>query len=275
MTTDQATKRALHFHNSSYPRFGRGIYSEKNPPQSVKDSPYFWWFKFLQLNIDYLVTEKNDGVGVCAEMYKDFGKIADVDFKSWWTSHSHLFAEEQSTFQFIQAKTASDLAPFDSTEAINLVVPLTWSKKGLKKRFSQIIDRYVVDQPKGLNLSTSTAKYRLGTRWVCHAMDAAYRVYTIRHENMDRGAAKTSKMQHKGDESRKFKLSWADVAIQAKISGTSDLKVADVNSHTTDARRVLTILATRYYERAEDYIQCAATSTFPPPRAKKASEASS
>ena len=151
-------------------------------------------------------------------------------------------------------------------------MPITWSKKGLKKRFSQIINKFVFDQPKGLNLSTSTAKYRLGTRWVSHAMDAAYRVYTIRHENMDRGAAKTTKAQHKGGESRKFKLSWADVAIQAKISGTSDLKVADVNSHTTDARRLLTILATRYHERAQDYIICAATCSFPPPRIKKVTE---
>ena len=268
MTSEQANKRALHFHSDSYPRFGRGAYSEKAPPQSVKDSPYYWWFKYLQLNTDYSATEKNDGVGVCSEMFKDFGKISDTDFKSWWNGHSHLFAEERSTYAFTVAQTVSDLAPFDSIEAINIVVPITWSRKGLKKRFAQIIEKYVEQGEKGLNLASSNARYRLGTRWVTSAMEAAYRVYTIRLEHMDKGAAKTDKAQHKGAESKKYKMSWADLAIEAKISGSHDIKVGSVNRDTADQRRILTILATRYFKRAEEYIACAATNAFPPSRMK-------
>ena len=266
MTTVQQTKSAQHFNTDSYPRFGRGVYSEKNPPQTVKDSPYFWWFKFLQLNADYLATEQNNGVGVCADMFNDFGKLSDTDFKTWWNGHSHLFAEEHSSFAFTVAKSVSDLAPFDSDEAINIVVPLTWSQKGLKKRFAQIIATYVSQTPKGLNLASSTALYRLGTRWVTSAMEAAYRVYTVRQKHMEKGAAKTDKAQHKGAVSKKYKMSWADVAIEAKISGSHDLKIGDVKRDTAHKRRLLTILATRYYSRAEDYIKCAATNTFPPSR---------
>ncbi len=266
MTTVQSTKSAQHFNTDSYPRFGRGVYSEKTPAQSVKDSPYFWWFKFLQLNADYLATEEGKGVGVCGDMFKDFGNISDTDFKSWWNGHSHLFAEERSSYLFTVAKSVSDLAPFDSHEAINIIVPLTWSQKGLKKRFAQIVAKYVSHTPKGLNLAGSTARYRLGTRWVTSAMEAAYRVYTVRQEHMEKGAAKTGKAQHKGAVSKKYKMSWADVAIKAKISGAHELKIGEVTRNTADQRRILTILATRYYARAEDYIECAATNTFPPSR---------
>ena len=75
---------SLHFATNSYPRFGRGVYSDEKPPQTVKDSPFYWWFKFLRLNRDYLETENNNGFGPCSDMYKDFGKINNTDFKSWW-----------------------------------------------------------------------------------------------------------------------------------------------------------------------------------------------
>ena len=257
----------MHFNTNSYPRFGRGVYSDKNAPSTVKSSPFFWWFRFLQLNSDYLDTEKNNGVGKCSNLYKDFGTVSKTDFKTWWREHSHLFAEAKTNYSLRVAKNNTELAPFDSTEAVNIVVPLNWSQKSLKKHFALLLPKIGVESgeigPK-IGTSTSTAKYGIGRRWNCGAMESAYEVYRVRQANMDRGAkTTTTKAQHKGAESAKFKMAWADVGILAKLNESEDKDYMKVKQDTAEKRRVLTILAKRHYENAIGYISAAASATFP------------
>ena len=264
MTSKSIDSKPLHFSTSSYPRFGRGVYSEQNPPQSVKDSPFYWWFKFLQLNHDYLETEKKNGKGACSALYKDFGKVSDKDFKTWWREHAHLFAEAPTEFRLQIAKSPSELAPFNSKEAINIVVPLNWSRKSLKKHFAVLIDKHVEEGEIGPKIDSDTAKYSMGARWNCGAMESAYKIYTLRMEHSERGAAKTIKAQHKGEVSAKFKVSWADIAIMANLKVADGLKVgAKLTSETSEVRRTLTILADRHYKNAKKYINSSATASFP------------
>jgi hypothetical protein len=262
--TMPSAKQPLYFATKSYPRFGRGKYSEDNPPKTVKSSPFYWWFKFLQLNEEYRRTSKNKGIGVCAELYKDFGDVDGIDFKTWWRGHEHLFADEPTTYRLKAATSPADLAPFDSNEAINVVVPLNWNQKSLKKRFAMLLDKYDVKKgERGHVTNNPNARYSLGRRWNCAAMEAAYKVYVIRQQNLDKGAKVTPKAQYKGATSNKFKLAWADVAIQAKLKITEGMKEGKVTADSTERRRLLTILATRYYKKAEAFILSAATPYFP------------
>lgn len=261
---NQPKRSPLHFATKSYPRFGRGTYSEDKPPETVKSSPFYWWFKFLQLNEDYRHTAQNKGVGVCAELYKDFGDVDGIDFKTWWRSHEHLFADEPTTYRLKAATSQSDLAPFDSNEAINVVVPLNWDQKSIKKRFAMLLDKYgVKKRERGHVTDNPNAKYSLGRRWNCGAMESAYKVYVIRQQNLEKGAKVTPKAQHKGSASNKFKLAWADVAIQAKLKIATGMKEGKVKADDAEKRRLLTILATRHYKNAESYIKAAATNKFP------------
>lgn len=255
---------AQHFNTNSYPRFGRGVYSDLKAPSTVKSSPFFWWFKFLQLNNDYLETEKNNGVGKFSELYKDFGAVSNTDFKTWWQEHSHLFAEVKTNYKLQLAKSHAELAPFDSTKAVNVVVPLNWSQKSLKKHFAMLLTKVGIAKGEvGPKIGVSTAKYGLGRRWNCGAMESAYEVYKVRQANMDRGAKTTTKAQHKGAESAKFKLAWADVGIEAKLDIANGMEVGKVKQDTAEKRRVLTILAKRHYSKALEFISASATATFP------------
>ena len=263
---NNSSRVPLHFNTNSNPKFGRGVYSDKSAPSTVKSSPFFWWFRFLQLNSDYLETEKNNGVGKCSDLYKDFGAVSNTDFKTWWTANSHLFAEAKTNYSLRVAKTNTELAPFDSTEAVNVVVPLNWSQKSLKKHFALLLPKIGVASgaigPK-IGTSTSTAKYGLGRRWNCGAMESAYEVYKVRQANMQKGAKTTTKAQHKGTESAKFKMAWADVVIEAKLEVAEGMEVGKVKQDTAEKRRVLTILAKRHYAKALGHISAAATATFP------------
>ena len=264
MTTNQAPKRALHFETKSTPRFGRGVYSDSNPPKDVISSPFFWWFKFLQLNKDYQETTIKNGVGKCSDLFKDFGDVRTIDFKSWWRDHSHLFAVEPTKYRLLHAKSRDDLAPFDSTEAVNVVVPLNWDQKSLKKYFATLLNNLGIEQGKrGPRVGDTTAKYSLGSRWNSGAMESAYNVFIARQDNMDKGAKETKKAQHKGEISAKYKVAWADIAISAKLKLADGMKAGKVNQSTAEKRRILTIIAKRHYLKAEQFIESAATAKFP------------
>lgn len=259
-----ARKGRLHFSTRSYPIFGRGAYSETSPPASVTSSPYYWWFKFLQLNEEYKATEVANGIGACADLYADFGNVHATDFKTWWNEHAHLFAEPRSNYVMQIAHNASELAPFDSDIALNLVVPLTWSQRTLKKRFSELVLSKLEKGKPGVSVDESVAKYKLSGKWRIDALANAYKVYTIRAESAE-GTAFDSTNPKTADKVKamKYEIAWADIAIRAKLDVSKDMKEGVKTRQTSDTRRIATIVAMRHYKRAKQFIQAAITTSFP------------
>lgn len=256
-------KGRLHFSTHSYPTFGRGVYSEENPPSTVTSSPYYWWFKYLQLNEDYIATCNANGVGVCAEMYEDIGDVRAADFKTWWNLHAHLFAEPRSNYAMQIATKTSELAPFNSDLVLNLVVPLTWTQRTLKKRFSELVLSKIEKGKRGVSVDASEAKYQLSGKWHIEALKTAYKIYTLRKEfddgkEFDSVISATVKRKTK-----RYELSWADLAIRAKLPNASHLKEGVKNKQNSDERKIITILTKRYYKRAEEFIKSAASKSFP------------
>ena len=240
----------LHFSTKSYPTFGRSrkSFDESNPPSTVTDSPYYWWFMFLRLNPDYRATVKNKGKGKCASLYKDFGDIYSVDFKTWWGEKAFLFAEPKTKYVMKVAESSSDIAPFNSPDVLNLVVPLDMSHKSLRRAFTQIVLSQVERARPGISLEVTSAKSPLSGKWRIEALTAAYKIYTIKNQIP------------KGE-----KIAWADIAIRAelKLAIKRGIKERQLTDRTSDTRRTLTILAKRHYGRAEHYIKSSASKQFP------------
>jgi len=264
MVTKTSTK--LFFSKKNYPTFGRGPYNDQKPPSTVTSSPFFWWFKFLQLNEDYKTTELNRGKGVCSEIYKDFGNISNVDFKTWWSSHSHLFAEKPTKFSLKVAKDNSEIAPFNSSDAVNVVVPLNWSPTSLKKQFSLLVDKlYKVESTSimvGESFKQSEAKYQINGRCVISAFENAYNAYTIRLKHLEKGPKITTKQQFKGAESKKFQVSWSEIAVLAKIK-LDKSEISHKSKLDKDEKRLMAIRASQHAQKALVYITNAASTHFP------------
>ncbi len=246
----QAKKERLIFSTQSYPTFGgRGkIFDEKNPPSTVVNSPYYWWFMFLRLNADYQATCKANGKGKLSSLYKDFGDIYEVNFKEWWTNKAHLFSEPKKGYRMMVANNLEEIAPFNSNEVINLVVPLNWAQRSLKKSFTQLVLKRVEKGQRGVSVVESDAIYRLGSRWSIEALSAAYKIYTLK-EQSNNGK----------------KMVWADIAILAELPYAKREK-AILNKKTpmtVDIRATLTVLANRHYKRAKAFINASATNSFP------------
>lgn len=247
------TTRKLAFSTGKYPTFGRGVYSEDNPPRTVTDSPYYWWFKFLQLNTEYSRAVKKPAGSALANLVRDFGDVSAVDFKTWWRHHSHLFAESPSEYQMTVANSREELAPFNNPEVINLVVPLTWTSVGLKRRFAQIISKYdsVKTTARGLRIHESSARYRLGRRWNIEGFRNAYKIYVERQRAL------------RESETTGRKLPWADIAIRARIPAALGFKEGDTSRTNVDQRQVLTVISLRHYKNALSFIQDSASDRFP------------
>ncbi len=241
----------LTFSTNSYPTFGRSRkpFDELNPPTTVIDSPYYWWFMFLRLNSHYKKTCESDGKGKYASLYKDFGDVHNINFKQWWTERAHLFAEPATGYKMKIAKDISEIAPFNSGEVLNLVVPLNRSQRSLKKGFSQLVLRLIEKGVRGVSVSESEAAYRLGSRWNIEAFKNAYNVYVEKQKSLKEGK----------------KVAWADIAIRAKLPYAilNELLEGVKNRHSADIRATLTILSNRHYKRAKNYIQAAASNNFP------------
>ncbi|MDE2057169.1 MAG: hypothetical protein KGI88_08105 [Betaproteobacteria bacterium] len=241
-------KSRLIFSTRSYPTFGRTRkpFDETNPPKTVTDSPYYWWYMFLKLNDDYKKTCSKNGDGIFKDLYSDLGDIHKLNFKEWWIAKAYLFAEVKKGYSMTIATNPNETAPFDDKEVLNLVVPLTWSRRSLKKSFTSLVLNKIEKGKKGVSVEKSDAKYRLSGKWNIEALASAYKIYTIKKQS-----------EHDG-----IKKYWADIAIEAKLPMSYALKEGH-KKFNSDIRRTLTILAKRHYSRAEKYLANSTTTAFP------------
>lgn len=250
-TAKRTTNQTLLFSTRSYPTFGRNRkpFDELKPPKTVTDSPYYWWFMFLRLNADYKATCEANGKGKYSNLFKDFGNVHKINFKEWWTERAHLFAEPKKSYKMKVATSISDIAPFNSKEVLNLVVPTTWSQRSLKKGFAHHILKLIEKGKRGVSVVESEATYKLGSRWNVEAFKNAYNVYVEKQKSLNEDK----------------KVAWADIAIRAEIpyAKREQAKEGVKNRHTVDTRATLTVLADRHYKRAIHFINNSISKSFP------------
>ena len=244
---EKPKRGVLIFSTRSYPTFGRSRkpFDEANPPATVLSSPYYWWFMFLRLNKEYKKTCELNGAGKHADIYKDLGNVHAMNFKDWWNEKARLFSEPKKGYRMKVAESLNEIAPFDDEEVLNLVVPLTWSQRSLKKAFTQLVLKRVEKGQRGVSVEKSEAEYRLSGKWHIEALATAYKIYTIKSK-VEEGT----------------KLAWADIGIQAKLPMSYAIKKGH-DKLNSDVRRTLTILAKRHFDRAQKYINDSASKAFP------------
>jgi hypothetical protein len=144
-------------------------------------------------------------------------------------------------------------------------VPLNWSRRGIQKRFTEIINKLVEPGQRGISHEYSDAKYKVTTRWNIQSFKYAYRIYLAKQASISAGE----------------KVSWADVGIisgQGKVYGLKEgvkatRKSSDYylltgeqraeSENIADKRRTLSIIAQQQYKRALGFIEAAASREFP------------
>lgn len=240
----------LTFATTMFPRTTKGVLGNVDGIHFLH-SPYYYWFKFLQLNEEYDRALKGEQTAISNEIVQDLGRVRGVDFDDWWDNHASFFAEPISQIDMQVVNCLEDVAPFSNLNTVSIVVPLDWRNQDLKDAFGLIVDKLVPKRPPKLKLGESRAKYRLGRKWSMKALYEAYLVMKYKNE-ADVKALETGK-----------KTSWADIGIMARHSYAQreQMKIGDTKD--VDRRITLTILTTRAYKRAQGFLAASVTNSFP------------
>jgi len=127
-----------------------------------EDSVYYWWFKFLQLSEGYRQTciSKTNKNKQKLAVYKDFGNVFDMDFKTWWndkidgkiTRGNYLFGVER-----IDSVYQTDTAINDENN-FTITIPLSLSKKQIKAQFNSILK---VKHSRGKGIKSAKEKLKV------------------------------------------------------------------------------------------------------------------
>ena len=105
-----------------------------------KDSIYYLWFSFLQMNDEYIKTckTKKNSDKRKHKVYKDFGDIRLITFKEWWKQKGeYLFGVQRlSQVEVIETNT-----PTNDSNIIILAVPLTIPKRTIAREIKTIVNK--------------------------------------------------------------------------------------------------------------------------------------
>jgi hypothetical protein len=235
----------LHF-ASAYPTFG----TVKRPKADFawKSSVYYWWWEYLRRNAAYKRCCEQHGKGRLAEMYKDFGDVHALDFKTWWKEDNRggrLFAEPPAKLLLgeLSYEQAMQLEKWNTDNVMVVIVPLTQSKRHLAKRFNAILKkRHSGERGKRL-LSRSAAKYPLAAPFKVQSLKASLDAYDMRLADP--------------------KMPLWKIAIAAGLAESVHKELKGQKTVDADQRNALTVAASRAIKRAKGMIENAGKGIFP------------
>jgi hypothetical protein len=138
-----------------------------------------------------------------------------------------------------------------SGKAVNVVVPLDWRNEDLKAAIALLVDTLVPKRPLQMKLSDSQAKYRLGRKWSIKALHEAHVVMKYK-QIADADQLLSGK-----------KMAWADLGIKVRHTYAQREKMKIGDTKDVDRRITLTILTSRAYKRAQEFVAAAVTNSFP------------
>ena len=156
---------------------GKGVYFE--------NSIYYLWWEFLRRNEEYKKCCETDGKGPLNELYKDFGDVFNVKFKTWWQKDNRgacLFGNPlKPEFKIITEKKEI----ISSDEVMYLQIPMKWTKIKIQKRFKE----FLVNNHQGVQgINTKlleTARYIPNTHYQMDALQKYLRLLDYKHDNPD------------------------------------------------------------------------------------------
>lgn len=122
-----------------HPTFG----TTKSPKAAFywKETVYYYWWEYLRRNQDYLQTCENGGIGIHADLYKDFGDVRDSDFKKWWSDGGRgaILFSNPTTEDRVAELVDGEKAVVDEDRLV-LSIPLNLPQKFLLEKVRKLIE---------------------------------------------------------------------------------------------------------------------------------------
>lgn len=159
-------------------------------------SVYYYWWLFLRENRDYWETCEQDGLGPCAELYRDFGDVRGDDFMAWWVAGGRdLFKEpEAEGVQVIKWDTEE----YSGQSNILLSVPFTGDLERTLKEIRALLEPEFAALR--LKRGPSLARYPVASKPVLSTLHRRWCILRMRREHPEmRGAEIYDRLKEAGD----------------------------------------------------------------------------
>ena len=158
------------------------IFDEDKPDPPFPDAPfymrsvYYYWWAFLRLNKEYMECCKNNGAGVHADLYRDFGDIREDDFFKWWIAKGRNLFCERDLYKIKTYMTVHEAR--DDPDHVLMSIPILKDMDHLVAEFRQLIKPLY--RTRRRNNQLSTAKYPVHSNPIIGALYTRYKVYELR-----------------------------------------------------------------------------------------------
>jgi hypothetical protein len=164
----------------AHPLFGRAKTTQIDS-QGIKRSPYYWWWEFLRRSSRYASTCANGGKGPLKDLYRDFGDVHNIDFKTWWKDGDRgakLFANQSREERVLIYRSGDSIEWVDSM--IYIMVPIGLPRKHIEARIKSILDKEHKGKQGKRYTSQSTARYIPQSAVNVNALEMRLRVHDAR-----------------------------------------------------------------------------------------------
>ena len=226
-----------------HPTFG--TVTRPTPVSKWKNTVYYWWWAYLRCNPLYWQTCDSDGVGPCADLYRDFGDVRGDDFKAWWMEGGRgvrLFAEPRAE-DMVRVLEEGEPA-LSKEQALTVSLPLNFPKRLLERRFRVLLAQHHQGQRGKQYAKQSQARYKVQGQPNVPALALGYEVWQLRRTRPDLALWEIGN-------------SIARVSAGAKVTGNPR------SMDNTDKKRVLAATVSRYLKRVSESISRAGVGLFP------------
>lgn len=226
--------------------FSRGL-GLNEEIREAKKTPIYWWFLTLQASDEYVLCCRNQGKGMLANLYKDFGDVDKKSFAQWWSNQGRkIFAERKKLKKVEVIEEHSQLERLRIVDdRLIIEVPLTLRRQTAIRQIGKALQKaYKSRDPVDIWEQSTAKRQVIKSKIRMTTVEMLLRVWQIRNEHPT--------------------LTNYEIGQKARI----DL---DILARTTDGdqlddaleRRRMTIAVSRYLAQAKNLIGNAELGIFP------------
>jgi len=229
--------------------------------EGLKKSPYYWWWRYLRCNDDYLAECQSRGGGPLAALYEDFGDVRSDDFRQWWDESGQgrcvLFQEDSDLSDAILLEGPGDWRRFMGrypyvVVAVDMRFGLETAKEDVRRALNDRFDKEGSGRPP-IDRRYSTA----GRKLTADVSRKTYELGILLYEAflpIIRAGGQPSTEDY-----------WR-VGVEINLDLRSMPKPEDFPGRREEKRRDMAETGRRYFKKAAAMVAVTSTGYFPAPR---------
>jgi hypothetical protein len=229
--------------------------------EGLKKSPYYWWWRYLRCNDDYLAECERGGGGPLASLYTDFGDVREDNFRHWWDESGEgrcsLFQEDSALADAAVLDGPGDWRRFMGqypyvVVAVDMRFGLETAKEDVRRALNDRFDKEGTGRPP-IDRRYSTARRKLTADVSRKVYENGILLYEALLPLIRAGRTPSTE-------------DYWRVGVEIVLDPRSMPKTTDAPIYLADKKKDMAEVGRRYLKKAMKMVAVTSTGYFPAPR---------